>query len=224
MRYEIEDFPPVDELPIYGVDEPTPTTIYELKCEYNEDERCPLVLPDDLEGYRIPPEGIVKVWANGVGARAGKGPMVYAPGTFRENKHTINKEFGITAAEANDIRTEKRKEALRANVIRAFEDNEIQISGRTPEELIGTLTYVVLDRALKDDTSLKELRLLRNDLAKTMTPEDDTPAQIKKDMLSEVGSKTIDMLDDYLKLVREMKEAKTIDGDIVDVTEGEWAE
>ncbi|GAG03301.1 unnamed protein product, partial [marine sediment metagenome] len=123
------DLPLASDLPRYDEDT-APTSIGELECEYNVDDRTPLVLPDDLINYCVPPEGIVKVWVNGVGARQGTGPMMYPPGTFREDKHTANKEFGKEPSEMIAIREDKRSKAMIAGVCQSFKERGFEIDGR----------------------------------------------------------------------------------------------
>jgi len=122
------DFTAIDDLPRYGVDEPTPTSFDELRCNYKEDKKNdnPLILTD-LEGYCVPPDGIVTVGVNGVGLQAGWAGLIYPAGTFREDKYTLNKEFGITPLEGTRIRHEQRKSAATDALATWFKDKGIEI-------------------------------------------------------------------------------------------------
>ena len=106
------DFPPVEELPRYGRDVPVPTSFDELRCKYNEKEPCPPLKLEELEGYCVPPDGIVIVAVHGGGLKSGQGAMVYRPGTFREDRHTAGKEFGKSHKELTMLRHQGRKEKV----------------------------------------------------------------------------------------------------------------
>ena len=136
------NYPKADELGVYGVDLPVPETEEDLRCPYNIPEWLEL---KDLEGYKIPPLGYVKVLASGAGTvrmESGSYPYYYPPGTFLENKVTIGKELGPTHAEITIARSAARKEALAQGAIEAIEE----------------LGLAVLDNIKeKDAQSIKEL-------------------------------------------------------------------
>jgi len=125
IRYEMDTFPPKEELLRYGVDVPVPSSIDGLLCEYNEKEPTPLLQLHELDGYCVPPEGIIRVLVNGVGIRAGQGPMVYPAGTFRVDRHTIGKALGKTHQELTILRHEGRKNKVIDALAIFFEKKEM---------------------------------------------------------------------------------------------------
>jgi len=215
------DFPPIDELPRYGVDVPVPTSFDELKCEYKENEGTPPLQFEELEGYCVPPEGIVSVWVNGVGSRGGRGPMVYKPGTFRENRHTINKELGISREEIHLIREETLRNAAINGVRRALEKNEIEIHGNLPADTLEALMYVSVDRLLDPSTPAKELRLLAfQDIVKVLGRKEETTEAARENLAMKLGIKSLESMDDALSALTDLiaeKKGKVVDAELYDV-------
>jgi len=153
------ELPTVEELPRYTKDT-APTSIEELKCLYKEDDRTPLVLPDSLIGYCVPPEGIVSVWVNGVGARAGRGPMMYAPGTFREDRHTIGKELGAETDDMLALRESSKVKKIADGIRQSFEEHGVIIDGRENADILGAVAKVVMDKVFDDTSSREAIKLL----------------------------------------------------------------
>ena len=121
-RVSKDDFPPAEDLFVYGEDVPIPESFEELRCKYNLDDRNPLVL-EDLEGYKVPPLGLTTVSKNGGGFQAKrKGGWVYPPDTFRKNKYGINMELGATHDAITIARERKAKEAQTEAIITFLKD------------------------------------------------------------------------------------------------------
>ena len=117
------EYPKVSDLQVYGIDVPLPESEEDLVCEYrwhegSEELGIPPVTFRDLEGYRVPPDGVYVTRAGG-GKRDGTHQYVYPPGTFFENRVTMNKPMGVTHDELMAIREEKAKEA-QVNAVIAF--------------------------------------------------------------------------------------------------------
>lgn len=182
------DFPPVDELYTYGEDFPAPTSMGELRGNYNEDDRNPLEL-GDLEGYCVPPLGLKTIGVNGSGFQP-RGGWIYPPGTFRENKYTIDKELGVTHKEITTAREVAKKNAIVTGVVEAIEelglaaldnikDKDAQVIGelfkqviimavesKNPRELLNATKYI--DKRLAD----KDEAIIRNREGTKMSPEE----------------------------------------------------
>ena len=226
------DYPLVDELLIYGKDLPTPTCQEELACRYSEKpETTPLlVLPDDLEGFRCPPEGIVTVAAHGAGLQYGFGGLIYPPGTFRVNKHTFGKELGVQRTENEIYKHVARENAITAGIIRAFEKNEIAYNGKSTLDVVEALTFYTLDKLMQDDVPVKEQRLAWEFTLKTLVRKTDLVQQ-NRDRLAEEAmkhaGKSMETVDEAMKALTKMidsKKAAVVEGKFYDVSSGEETE
>ena len=214
-RAGVKDFPREEELFTYGEDIPIPASREELRCKYNEDERNPLRL-EDLTGYKVPPFGLKYVARHGGGGKQG---FIYKPGTFRENRSTFGMELGVTPAEGNLIREDKRQEAVINGIIRAFDKNEIEYSGKTPADVLGTLTFVTLDRLLDPAAPVKELRLAAfTDILKVLTSKEETVERARENVAVQMGMKNAETLDVAIKALTELiadKKGKVIEAEFV---------
>ncbi len=215
-RKSKKDFPLVSDLPRYGVDIPVPTSVDELKCVYNEDERTPLDLAE-LEGYCIPPEGIVRVWVNGVGARAGRGPMMYRPGTFREDKVTIGKEFGTTNKELLIAREQSKKDAIIDAVSIYLEDNKKltldTLKDKDPQVIAAAVIWAlgIIDKSGSPREAFNFMKWLDSKLEQKGEVLD----KLKGDKALDLATASVKMLDKYLVGIDELIESKK--GEIVDI-------
>ena len=216
-RLAVKDFPAEDELFTYGVGIPVPTSREELRCTYNEDDRNPLRL-EDLVGYKVPPFGLKYVAKHGGGGKQG---FIYKPGTFRQNRSTFGMELGVTPDGANLIRESKRQEAVIDGIIRAFDKNEIEYSGNTPADVLGTLTFVTLDRLLDKDAPVKELRLAAfTDILKVLTTKEETVERARENVAAQMGMKNAETLDVAIKALTELIADKK--GEVIDAEDGEF--
>ena len=221
-RMGVKDFPSGDELLVYGEDLPIPTSKEELRCKYNEDDRNPLKL-EDLNGYKVPPLGLKYVAKHGGGGKQG---FIYKPGTFRENKSTFGMELGVTSAEGNLIREEGKEQATVDGILKAFDEGKIEISGRTPADVLGTLAYVVTKRLLnkEDKVPAKELRLWYTDVLKVLTSKQETVERARENVAAQMGMKNAETLDVAIKALTELiadKKGEVVEAEFYDVSEGE---
>ena len=194
-RKTAKDFPGLDELFVYGVDVPVPSSMDELRCRYNPDPRVPLVLAD-LEGYKVPPLGMASVAKHGSGHRQG---ILYPPGTFRENRHTFNKELGVNPVEANIIRKDSQIEAIKSGLLKAYKENNIKISGNSTAEVLGTFTYVVADKLLKDEAPVKELRLLWEKTVSLLSASEESADKLREVYTTQLGIKSLDAANNMIE-------------------------
>lgn len=208
------DFPLVSELYVYGKDVPAPTCVDELACNYKEG--IPeLVLPDDLIGFCVPPKGIVTIAVHGLGLRAGKGGMIYPPGTFREDKHTMNKEFGITQQEGVDLREANRKNAIIDAVAAELESRELLVPGKigmkTPEVIAATVSWAF---AIIDDAgNAREALNFTKWLESKLSVGDDAPAKKEKSSMTPAEAK--DILLATAEIIK-AKQGEVIDAEFVE--------
>ena len=156
-RMRKSSFPDESELFTYGVDFPMPESMDDLRCEYREDERFPLVL-EDLEGYRVPPFGLTVVSASGSGHKQG---IIYVLGTFRKDMVRFGKEFGISPQAAVVIREEGNVKAMVEGISRSFEKHEkYTLDKRSSAAVYEAVAEVVMDKIFDDKTSREALKLL----------------------------------------------------------------
>jgi hypothetical protein len=195
-RLTSKDFPSLDELFVYGEDIPIPESMEELRCRYNEDDRFPLVLTD-LEGYKAPPLGLSAVWTNGGGGKKG---FVYPPGTFREDKFTMNKELGANTEQVLAIREDKRTERMVDGIRQSFEEHGITLDGRSKTEVLGAMAKVAMDKVF-DDKSAREARMFAETMYKILgTKEENKERREKK------PTYTLDEAREWLEFTKEARE------------------
>ena len=141
------DFPSVSELYRYGDEVPVPACVEELRCKYTEKEPTPPLKLEELEGYYVPPLGIVTVSASGQGLRAGKAGWIYKAGTFREDRHTIGKELGTTNTELVIAREQARRDSFEAGVISVLEDKGVLeldiLKDKSPQVIEGLAAWAM---------------------------------------------------------------------------------
>ncbi len=200
-----KDFPDKDELFVYGEDIPIPESIDDLRCRYNEDDRFPLVLTD-LEGYKIPPLGLTAVWVNGGGGKKG---FAYPPGTFREDKFTMNKELGANVEQVLAIREDLRTERMVEGICKSFEEHGIIIDGRSKTEVLGAMAKVAMDKVF-DDKSAREARMFVETMYKILGQKEENKEKRE--------SKAVDLAGQSMELVQQVLEwTEAQKGEIVEL-------
>ena len=216
------DFPPVSELYRYGEDVAPPACIEEFVCKYNEKEGTPpLVLPDGLVGYCVPPKGIVTITVNGQGLRAGKAGWIYPPGTFREDKHTIGKELGTSNKELVIAREEARRDSFEAGVISVLEDKGVLeldvLRDKSPQVIEGLAAWAM---KMIDD---KEASRDAVNFLKLYVDKIDHKDKVLRD-LREEDTFTMKEAREWLAFTKEAQgitESQVVDAKFVDEGEGE---
>ena len=141
-RKTAKDFPSLEELFIYGEDIPVPGTVDELRYKY---PFPPGVELKDLEGRKVPPLGLSYISKAGGGGRWG---FVYQPGTFFEDKVTINKELGKSTAELTIIREQSIKNKAVQGMAALFEEKGLA-SFKDTESLDGEVVAAGLKWAFE---------------------------------------------------------------------------
>ncbi len=200
-----KDFPNADELFVYGEDMPIPESTEELRCRYNEDDRFPLVFTD-LKGYKIPPLGLTAVWVNGGGGKKG---FAYPPGTFREDKFTMNKELGANVEQVLAIREDLRTERMVEGICKSFEEHGIIIDGRSKTEVLGAMAKVAMDKVF-DDKSAREARMFVETMYKILGQKEENKEKRE--------SKAVDLAGQSMELVQQVLEwTEAQKGDIVEL-------
>lgn len=205
-------FPSEDELFTYGDDFPMPESMEDLRCEYKEDERFPLVLAD-LEGYKVPPLGLTCVSASGSGHKHG---IIYTPGVLREDKTRFGKEFGMTSADAVTIREDKKAAEIVAGIRRSFDKQGVVLYGHSTPEILGAMAEVVMDKVF-DEPSAREARMFLKDMTELLIAKEEG-AKKKESAL------TIEEARALLKITEQAmanKQGEVIDVEFVDEGEGE---
>jgi len=209
-----KDFPTVDELCVYGVDIPVPTSLNELRCRYNEKSPVPPLVLSDLEGYKVPPLGLSSVSVIGGGSKQG---WIYRAGTFRKDTRTIGKELGRTSAELIMYREEALQEKISNAIADSFIKNGMKIDGRTSADVIAAIARHATDRLLSEDAPVKEVRLWYTDLIKTLGDKDKTVADARERAALGLATIQAGSLDESLAIIREMiaekKKEKVIDAE-----------
>lgn len=208
------NFPPKEQLKTYGVDTPVPTSKDDLVCEYREDEDNPVILAD-LDGYKVPPEGLAFVAKSG----SGYGPkLIYGNGTFRQNMYGIGAPLGTSSNDMQIARAKAKEDAITDGILEALEEHGIDVS--TSGGMISNLKEVakhVTTAILKEDTPAREKRMWFNDIKKIYDNQEDIIKERSdlQNKLNEMGMEAIDII------LQETKRAKQSKLDIVD---GEWEE
>ena len=161
-------YPSVDELKTYGVDAPLPESEEELLCEYkfhegDEELGIPPITYKDLEGYAVPPEGIYVTRAGG-GKDVVRHTFVYPPGTFFENRVTINKPMGAQHTDIIRITAENRKNAITQGAVEAFEEMGLAVFDNIKEKdvsVIKELTKQTIKTVVESNNPREMINLLK---------------------------------------------------------------
>ncbi len=214
-RMNAKDFPSLEELFVYGEDIPVPMMEQQLRCKYNVDERSPLVL-SELEGFKVPPLGLTYVAKHGGGGKQG---MAYAPGTFRENKHTLNKEFGATQIQTVVIREQNIKDKVVDGMLALFKDKGLaaldDIENMDAEVVAAMMKWSV--NMIDDKQSPKEAVALTKYLWDKIEHKDKILDGLaaREGKALEVAGKSMDVMVAYLKQIE--RDIASKKGEIVDV-------
>jgi len=219
-RMNAKDYPPSDRLYVYGEDFPMPESMADLRCKYNEDERFPLTL-EELEGFKVPPLGMTAVSTAGGGHKQG---YLYKFGTFREDRSSMNKEFGIQHTDAMDIWQDKRTEAIYAGFAQSFEEHGYVLNGHEKIKVLAPMAKVALDKAFEG--SAREMRMMLEYAYKIQgTKEKDEDG--RKDKALDLASQSFDTVQKFLELAEKeiaKKEAPVIEAELYDVEDNESPE
>ena len=154
-RMRKASFPDESELFTYGVDFPMPESMDDLRAEYREDERFPLVLTE-LEGYKVPPFGLTVVSASGSGHKQG---IIYVPGTFRESRTQFGKDYGMTPQSAVAIREDNKVIAMVAGIKEAFDEKGIEINGHSKEAVLGALVKQATLKVIDEPSAREAIKI-----------------------------------------------------------------
>lgn len=214
-RMNVKDYPKPEELFIYGEDIPVPTTEEELRYKY---PFPPGVELKDLEGRRVPPFGLSYVSKAGGGGKRG---FVYKPGTFFENKVTINKELGKTTKELTLVKAEHQEQAMLDNIGKALAEDGHKLDGTASADVLGKLAYVLTKKLLDDDAPVRELRMWYGDIVKTLVSKQETIKNTRDTLTLEIGKMNIKMLDKLLDgvdgLIADKQDEELLDLELHDV-------
>lgn len=227
-RKRPKDFPPVDDLFTYGIDIPVPQNVGELRCQYNDDEKDTLVLAD-LDGYKVPPLGILTVGVHGSGHARG---FIYPPGTFRKNIRTIGLALGADQNQLAVGRAEKKISKIVSGVQRSLEkhDYQIKLGGSSADiDTLDVLAEIVTDKIIAED-SAREARQWFGDLNKIVDNQHsiiDDRTSLKREMEGKSPA-DLDAILEYTKQVlavgadlakqnQPTVEVVQVDGELVDV-------
>jgi hypothetical protein len=219
-RMVAKDFPSPGELFTYGEDFPMPESMDDLRCRYNEDERVedgelvnPLVL-DNLSGYKVPPLGLTAVYMHGGGGKKG---FAYPPGTFRENKHTMNMELGSTPEKALEIREDNRVKKMIAGIREALEERDYEFDGRTNADVLGMVTKVAMLKVIDDD-SAREARMFVELMYKILGTKEDNKER-REDKAFDLASQSMEAVQQVLDYTEKMLNKDVVDIPVYDVDE-----
>lgn len=217
-RRRSTDFPPVHDLGTYGVDLPVPTTRDDLRCRYNETPAIPLVL-SELDGYRIPPLGLLSVGVGGSGHAKG---FIYPNGVFRPDVVSIGQLHGANTNDLQVARADAKTKAITTGIQEAFQEAGREITGKTDADTLQAFAKLVTEKALDDDAPLREVRMWYNDVHKIMTSAEEVKAERNslRRKMEELGIQALDVILAETKRAKELKELQdgnTIDGDFEDV-------
>lgn len=220
-RMTKDTFPPISELYVYGEDVPVPESVEELRCRYNENDRTPPLELHELEGYHVPPLGIVSVGVHGSGQRAGRSGMIYPAGTFREDRHTIGKELGASGAEMALARERQRKDAVVDAMAILFEDKGYAIfdvvKDKDPQIVAAAFKWAFekVDDSDSPREAINFVKLLLNKLEhKTGVVEEMESRQAKLTI-----EEAFDLIDKTAKLIENKMYGEAVEGEFEDLTD-----
>ena len=208
-RLTSKDFPDADELFVYGEDRPVPESDKDLRCRYNHDDKFPLVFTD-LEGYKVPPLGLTAVWVNGGGGKKG---FAYPPGTFREDKFTVDKEFGADSKEMVIAREQSKKDAI-IDVVSTYLENKGILTldvmrDKSPQMIAAAVLWAL--GIIDDSGSPREALNMAKWLESKVSQEGETLGKATKK-----STFTLDEAREWLKFTKEAREQLLEEqGDIV---------
>jgi hypothetical protein len=134
--------------------------------------------------------------------------MMYRPGTFRENKHTIGKEYGAETDNMLAIRDSTKVERIADGIRQSFEEHGVIIDGRENADILGAVAKVVMDKVF-DDTSSREAIKLLGMMDKMFFGGESKEKQASK--VFDLAKESMDVVKDVLAWTEKMK------GEIIDV-------
>ena len=217
-------FPPIEELQVYGVDVPVPTSFDELRARYNEKEPIPPLKLEELEGYCVPPPSINVVAVNGVGIIAQKGisgGWRYPAGTFREDKSSIGKELGKTADELIGLREKARKENVVNAMADLFEEKGLAtfdvIKDKDPQLIAAAMSWA-FEKIDKSDNPKEALNFVKYMWDKLGSKD---ILRGREDKSMDLAVRSVETIDAALTAITKMieeKKGEVIEAELYDVT------
>jgi len=225
-RLKVADFPSKEELFVYGDDYPMPESLDDLKCEYREKEGTPPLKLEELRGYCVPPDGIIYVTVNGMGMKAGT-PIVYGVNTFRENRHGLGMELGISHKDAIIKREQSRRDAETRGYIKRLEEEGIATLDNTKAmdvQTLEALAYFALDFIMKKEDG-REMRQLYNDFHKRQAHTGSVTEKLRDKPASGTMKDAVDFLkaqNEAKRLEIELAKTQVVEAEFID--EGDKAE
>ena len=179
----------------------------------------------ELDGYCVPPKGIVTVSVNGQGIRAGKAGWIYPPGTFRENRHTIGKELGVSSVGAVTAREQARKDAIIEGVAAYFEGKNTltldTLRDKDPQVIAACVIWAlgIIDEAQSPREALNFAKWLK----KEVTHKEEVLGKLKgeENAMAGLAMNVIDAILDRTDKEIARATGDVVEGEIVDVGDPE---